>query len=69
MRIVHSSYKRQYSKTYKECAHQYLERFFLILKMDPFEVKMNQALQKLAKDIIPDDEQLKQIKICADKVS
>lgn len=37
--------------------------------MDPFEVKMNKALRKLAEDVIPDDEQLKKINICADRVS
>lgn len=37
--------------------------------MDPFEDKMNKALQKLAADIIPSDELLTKAKICADKVS
>lgn len=36
--------------------------------MNPFEVEMNKAFRKLAEDIIPNDELLKKMKVCADNV-
>lgn len=36
--------------------------------MDPFVDGMNKALQELAQKVIPSKEQLKEGKICADKV-
>lgn len=37
--------------------------------MDQFEIKMNKAFQKLAMDIMPSKELLKEQKRCADQVS
>ncbi|XP_055298389.1 2'-5'-oligoadenylate synthase 2-like [Sitodiplosis mosellana] len=36
--------------------------------MDPFEVDMNKAFQKFAKDIIPSDEELKKANVSADRI-